>query len=446
MIYVAHRDANAVSVIDGKTNKVVAKMSDKDGPVGIAVNPNTNIVYVANYLSDTVSAIDGKTNKVVANPGNSSNSGVQDVVVDPHTNFVYMAKDDVYTVSVINGIRNFDRLDSSGIYRTISNVTVGSGPFNTWPRDLAFSLAINPNTDVVYAANWVNGIIGAIDGETNTLIANITDVSVPERMAINTNTNMLYALNPISGIVYVIDGLTNKLVSKIRVGDFPTDVAVNPATNTVYVSNRDSNTISVIDGKTNRLVTGITFSTSPPNAGIIYCNNQKVAGNYSRYDVGTPIECEARPNPGFAFSSWSGDLASGGTSNPLRFSVSQFGERLNSNFIVPVEVAIPKEFFNRLSILVISVILPFIITWSIPSIVGWLKSNRQRKHLQKYLTKIDIKYATSNNQNKDNIVKSMNSIMKEIENMYAEGKLKDSQYGFLKDKISDYIEQINDPK
>ena len=60
--------------------------------------------------------------------------------MDPHTNFVYMAKDDVYTVSVINGIRTFDRLDSSSIYRTISNVTVGSGPFNTWPRDFAFSL------------------------------------------------------------------------------------------------------------------------------------------------------------------------------------------------------------------------------------------------------------------------------------------------------------------
>lgn len=36
-------------------------------PIGIAVNPSNNKIYVANSGSDKVSVIDGKTNKVVSN-------------------------------------------------------------------------------------------------------------------------------------------------------------------------------------------------------------------------------------------------------------------------------------------------------------------------------------------------------------------------------------------
>ena len=34
-------------------------------PVDISVNPNTNIIYTADYNSNTISVIDGKTNRVV---------------------------------------------------------------------------------------------------------------------------------------------------------------------------------------------------------------------------------------------------------------------------------------------------------------------------------------------------------------------------------------------
>ena len=56
------------------------------------------------------------------------------------------------------------------------------------------------------------------------------------------------------------------------------------------------------------------------------------------------MACEADANSGFAFSSWSGDLASNSV-NPVLFGVPQFGKRLDANFIVPTEVILPKEFF-----------------------------------------------------------------------------------------------------
>ncbi len=60
--------------------------------------------------------------------------------------------------------------------------------------------------------------------------------SDPLGVAINPNTNRIYAANMYSNSVSVIDGSTNSIVSTIAVGDFPAGVAVNPNTNRVYVS------------------------------------------------------------------------------------------------------------------------------------------------------------------------------------------------------------------
>lgn len=63
-IYVANRDSDTVSVIDGATNTVVSTIPVEGGPTGVAVNAKTNRVYVTNG-NDYVSVIDGATNAVV---------------------------------------------------------------------------------------------------------------------------------------------------------------------------------------------------------------------------------------------------------------------------------------------------------------------------------------------------------------------------------------------
>ena len=47
--YVANNVDNTVSVIDGKTNRVIATITVGKSPYAVSVNPSTNIVYVANY-------------------------------------------------------------------------------------------------------------------------------------------------------------------------------------------------------------------------------------------------------------------------------------------------------------------------------------------------------------------------------------------------------------
>ena len=64
-VYVTNGKSNTVSVIDGKTDKVVHTIPVGQFPSGIVVNSDNNTVYVTNGKSNTVSMIDGKTDRVV---------------------------------------------------------------------------------------------------------------------------------------------------------------------------------------------------------------------------------------------------------------------------------------------------------------------------------------------------------------------------------------------
>ena len=56
-IYVTNRGNNTVSVINGRTNKVVTTVPVGDDPFAVAANPHTNTAYVANDRSRTVSVL-----------------------------------------------------------------------------------------------------------------------------------------------------------------------------------------------------------------------------------------------------------------------------------------------------------------------------------------------------------------------------------------------------
>src|SRR6476469_2284843 len=69
-IYVTNSGSNTISVIDGKTNKVVATIPVGASPHGVVALDSPvggfSTIYVTNSGSNTISVIDGKTNKVVA--------------------------------------------------------------------------------------------------------------------------------------------------------------------------------------------------------------------------------------------------------------------------------------------------------------------------------------------------------------------------------------------
>jgi YVTN family beta-propeller protein len=73
LIYVTNTASNSVSVIDGKTNKIIDTImignrnlaDDFEFTSHVAVNSKTNRVYVSNIDADTVTVIYGKTDKIL---------------------------------------------------------------------------------------------------------------------------------------------------------------------------------------------------------------------------------------------------------------------------------------------------------------------------------------------------------------------------------------------
>jgi hypothetical protein len=207
--------------------------------------------------------------------------------------------------------------------------------------------------------------------------------------------------------------------------------------------------ISIIDGKSNNLIAGITFSISPPNAGEIYCNKQRISKNYTEYGIGTAVECEAKANPGFAFSSWSGDitpyssnisifdslfnLLSGyqQSGSMAKFTLTEYG-KLNANFIVPV--TIPKEYLVTLFGILLSVV--------IPSTLRWLNGRRQRSCLHKYMSQINEIIFNNSDQSAAESHSLLDHLKRNMTESYTKGEINDSQYKTLNDKISEYNKKL----
>jgi len=143
--YVANWGDNTVSVINTKTNTVVATIPVGSRPSGLAITPNGKFAYVANQYSNTVSVINTETNTVVATiPVGSFPLGV---AITPDGDFAYVANSIDYTVSVIDTKKN-----------TVVGTITGGLSFPA-------SVAITPDGDFTYVANEYGYTVSVIDTE-----------------------------------------------------------------------------------------------------------------------------------------------------------------------------------------------------------------------------------------------------------------------------------------
>ena len=263
IVYVANNHSDTVSVIDGKTNLVKDEIKVGDGPTGISVNPKTNMIYVTNYYSDTVSVIDGKTNLVVKEiPVDNTPWGID---VDSGNNIIYKTNYLSNTISIIDEAKD-------GIVTTVKtdkpwgiDVDSGTGYVFVANRDSTnisalkngqienitisetpvrinpYDVSYNEKTNLLYVTN--TNLISVIDISTNKILEPISVGKNLSGIGINANTNMIYATDIVKDVLYVIDGSTNMIKDEIKVGDHPILLEVNPKTNTIYVVNEYSNSI-----------------------------------------------------------------------------------------------------------------------------------------------------------------------------------------------------------
>jgi YVTN family beta-propeller protein len=431
-VYVTNRGSNTVSVIDGSTNTKLHNITVQNSPVGIAVNPSANWIYVTNVNSNTVSVIDGITDKVTANI--TVGKIPYGVAVNPITKKVYVTNIGSNTVSVIDGLKN----------KVTANITVGKNPVG---------VAVNPATNTIFVTNYASNTVSVIDGLNNKVTANITVGKNPVGVAVNPATNKGYVTNIESNSVSVIDAIANKVTGAITVNPslggsykihdpvlsmpitakFPliaSLVAVNDISNIVYVTNTGSDTVSIIDGNIGSMVVKVSFNINPPNSGDIQCNGQQILPNtYFLYRNGTSLICTANAESGYKFSSWSNMVYS--LNNPLSFNLSQFGGTIAANYKATLS-------FEQYLAIILGPISIISIT------VGWFFRNRQRRHLDKYMTIIDTAYESlEQNNNSKECLLHLQLVRKEIAQLFKKGKISDAYYNILDKKISEYIEKVN---
>jgi YVTN family beta-propeller protein len=431
-VYVANSRSNTISVIDGSTDDVIKDISVGNHPVTVLVD-NTEkgengLVFVANHQSNTISVIDATKNELLspAIPVGSEPSGL---AVNEIANRLYVANRGSDTVSVIDYF-----LSNQAEFKnfTIANITV-----QKYPSDIA----INPDTNRIYVANYYSDSISVIDGATNTVSSTIKVGVNPSSIAINPDTNRIYVTNYGSNSVSVIDGVTNRVLEEVAVGNFPFSIFHNPKTHINYVINLGSRTISEM--KDRSLLAGITYNINPSHSGHINCNGTRVSDTgYIRYEVGSKIACEAQPNSDYIFRSWSASIPlQSGAASTTAFKSSDYGN-VTANFQVPVEVTLPKAYWEQLYIVLISIMVPAVAGWSIPAITAYVSRVRQRKVLRYCMGNI-IQIHEDTQNDKDKHMSLLDKARIDIVGKLTQGKINERQYDILNNKISDYLDNAN---
>jgi len=218
-----------------------------DSPVGICVNPETNIVYVTNFNSNGVSVIDGSSHKIIKTIDVGENP--DGIGINSETNRVYVANRISGTVSVISGSKN----------RVINTIETGNSPRG---------IGVNKRTNRIYVANHFSDNVSVIDGKHSRVIETIAVDRNPAYIGVNPETNRIYVTNSGSNSVSVIDGSENKLIEVVAVGNSPSGVGIDTELNRIYVANNFSGNVSVIDGSTNKVTDTIVVGKGPMGVSV----------------------------------------------------------------------------------------------------------------------------------------------------------------------------------
>lgn len=260
--YVTNSNSSTITVIDTKTNQVIAVITGFDGPSGMAITPDGKFGYVNNYGAPggvgsgngtTVRVVDLTNNVIIGSPITVGQAPAA-IAISPHGKFVY-------TINYVDGNPGTGTMS---IIKTSNNTVTAtvngfSGPFG---------IAITPDGKYAYVTNFGSNNFAPFG--TTVSIVNLHALNIvktievgiqPAGIAISpdgyhayvTNYNTLYAgesftdLTAGQGTVNIIDVRHKKLIPPtIAVDQSPANIAISPDSKHAYVTNYTSNVVNVI--------------------------------------------------------------------------------------------------------------------------------------------------------------------------------------------------------
>lgn len=246
----------------------------------VAVDPATDTAYVVMVPRSTtgtpsVDVIDLATDTVTATVPVGSDA--QTLAVDPDTDLIYVVNSGTDSISVIDGTTNAvtATIDLTGL-----------------PVNSVYGIAVDPVTDVIYAGlrnSSAEGMVAVINGASNTVTGTITTgmLGFPTSISVDPVTDTVYAgFSPEFGVadnLCVISGATQSATSLINTGGDPEGIAVDPATNVFYVSNGGA--VIAYSGASGAVLASVTLTGEPrdvavnPDTDTIYATSSIGASN-----------------------------------------------------------------------------------------------------------------------------------------------------------------------
>jgi YVTN family beta-propeller protein len=111
------------------------------------------------------------------------------------------------------------------------NISIGGSPR---------TIAIDPNTNRIYVADFFYNNLTVIDSVTNSVVARIAlQANDNNGIAVDPNTNMVYVL--VEGGIAEVNGTTNKVVGELHLDFGPGSMAYDPSNHMIYGSNGAGN-------------------------------------------------------------------------------------------------------------------------------------------------------------------------------------------------------------
>jgi PQQ-dependent catabolism-associated beta-propeller protein len=319
LAYVTNEDSQELTVIDTRTDSVVATIPVGTRPRGVRISRDGKTAYVAlsgspkcpptmpdeecekltaDKSKDGIAVVDVATRKVSRVLPGGSDPETFDISQDGLTLFV--SNEDANTASIVDiasgkvkatvpvgrepeGVRlqpdgavvwvtgetdhNLTLLDTQ-TGKVIGQVGVGKRP-----RDLAFS----PDGKLAYVTSEIDGTVWVIDVPARKAIKviQLPKDSKPMGVVVSRDGKRIYVANGRGGTVSLIDAATNTVKNTVAVGQRPWGIALTSNGRKLYTANGPSNDVTVLDAEGMQVIRkipagkipwGVAMSSAPSGA------------------------------------------------------------------------------------------------------------------------------------------------------------------------------------
>ena len=261
--FVSNEVANDVSVIDIRTDSVIATLEPGQRPRGIRLMPNGKALVVAvsgsprggpgvdesklppaDRSKDGLALVDLATRQVRRLPGGIDPENFD---ISPDGSTIYVANEDASAASVVD-------VASGAVKATIK---VGGEPEG---------VTVRPGGNEAWVTSEAGGKLYVIDTKTNAVTHVITVGKRPRSVAFTHDGKRAYAPAEVGGSVTVIDATTYRPIATIPVpgeGPKPMGSVIAPDDSKVYVSTGRGGTVAILDTKSDKFVGVVDVGSRP---------------------------------------------------------------------------------------------------------------------------------------------------------------------------------------